>query len=56
MLGVWIMIWAVLSAIVTVPLGYELYSGLAFVAGMVFAWASAIFGAALWIGRKALNR
>ena len=56
MFGVWIMIWAGLSAIVTVPFGYELYSGFAFGAGMLFAWASALFGAASWIGRKVLNR
>lgn len=48
MIGVWIMIAAALSTIVTVPLGFGTVSGVVFAIGMIFAWFAGIWALVLW--------
>ncbi len=56
MIGVWIMIVAVLSALATVPLGFGAASGVVFVIGMLIAWIAGIGTLAItlarWVGSK----
>lgn len=56
MIGVWIMILAVLSALVTLPMGFGAASGVAFIVGMLVAWAAglgtAVITLARWVSSK----
>jgi uncharacterized membrane protein (DUF441 family) len=48
-IGVAVMTAAILSIIVTGPLGYEHVSGAIFIGGMLLAWMNAPMAGAAWI-------
>ncbi|UIJ45987.1 hypothetical protein LZK98_03265 [Sphingomonas cannabina] len=52
MIGIWIMIFAVLSAFATAPLGYGTISGVVFVGGMLVAWLAGLLTVATWVAQK----
>ena len=49
MIGISVMTVALLSTVVTGPLGYELVSGAIFITGMLLAWLAAPIAGATWI-------
>jgi len=56
MLSVWIMILAVLSTTITVPLGLGHISGIAFGLGMIASWLCALCWLFSLVVRKTLSR
>jgi hypothetical protein len=51
--GIWIMVLALFSMIITIPFKFGIASGAAFVMGMVVSWAGGLWILTTWlIGRR----
>ena len=56
LIGVWIMILAIVSLFVTVPLGFSTASGVLFVIGMLLSWLFSAGTVAAKIGHWAVSK
>ena len=51
--GLYVMAIALVSMIVTIPMGIGMASGIGFASGMVVSWISGLWVVLIWVSRRA---